>query len=254
MSYVHETIKIVTLNIQKGWSLGKRKDTLQQIKNCILESTANVVCLQEVVGAYPDLEKKSQFEFLADGIWSHYAYGRNAVYSQGHHGNAILSELPFISYENFDISNYRLEQRGVLHGIINLNEAHTKQLHVLTVHLDVTKWGRDRQIHKLCKLIEDFVPLDCPLIVCGDFNDWQETLSKYMFKRVHLNEAYKVKYGVHAKTFPTHIPLLKLDRIYYRNLNLIHVKRLDSTEWHKVSDHLGLYAEFDFNIDVQIIN
>lgn len=249
MNNYYGKIKILTLNIQKGWSLGKRKATLDQIKSCIIESGANVVCLQEVVGGHPDAEKKAQFEFLADGIWSHYVYGKNAVYSQGHHGNVILSEFPFISYENFDISNHRLEQRGLLYGVINMNCANMKNLHIFTVHMDITSWGRVRQIEKLCKLIEQLVPQDCPLIVCGDFNDWQETMSKYITKRIHLSEAYQVKYGVHAKTFPTHLPLLKLDRIYFRNLNLIHAQRLDAAQWHRLSDHLGLYAEFDQNIN-----
>lgn len=246
MILTQEKIKLVTLNIQKGWSLGKRKATIEQIKDCIAELGATIACLQEIVGAYPELTKKSQFEFLADGIWSHYAYGKNAVYSRGHHGNAILSKLPFISYENFDISNHRLERRGILHGMINLPGDKAQKLHVMTVHLDLTAWGRKRQIEKVCKLIEETVPPESPLIVCGDFNDWKETLSPYIFERVGMREAHMVKSGEHAKTFPTFLPLLKLDRIYYRNLKRHTVSRLDSPKWHQLSDHLGLYAEFHF--------
>ena len=53
-----QIIKFVTLNIQKGWSLGKRKKTLAQIKNCIGDLEATLVCLQEVVGISPELEKQ----------------------------------------------------------------------------------------------------------------------------------------------------------------------------------------------------
>lgn len=60
-----------------------------------------------------------------------------------------------------------------------------------------------------------------------------------------MREAHLVKAGEHAKTFPTFFPLLKLDRIYYRNLNLHAVSRLDSPKWHQLSDHLGLYVEFE---------
>ncbi len=239
-----QIIKFVTLNIQKGWSLGKRKKTLAQIKNCIGDLEATLVCLQEVVGISPELEKQSQFEFLADGIWSHYAYGKNAVYSSGHHGNAILSKLPFISYENYDISNHRLESRGILKGVINLPLDRLQNLHVMTVHLDLTAWGRKRQIKKLCTIIEQSVPPQAPLIVCGDFNDWQDKLSPYMFERLGMSEAYKETTGESARTFPTFLPLLKLDRVYYRNLNLLHVSRLDSPKWHQLSDHLGLCVDF----------
>lgn len=46
----------------------------------------------------------THYEFLADTMWSDYAYGRNAVYPEGHHGNAVLSRFPIEYYENRDIS------------------------------------------------------------------------------------------------------------------------------------------------------
>ena len=71
--------------------------------------SADIVCLQEVMGAHevhplhvenwPDT---SHYEFLADTMWSDFAYGRNAVYPEGHHGNAVLSRYPIEHYENRD--------------------------------------------------------------------------------------------------------------------------------------------------------
>ena len=46
----------------------------------------------------------THYEFLADTMWSDFAYGRNAVYPQGHHGNAVLSRYPIEHYENRDVS------------------------------------------------------------------------------------------------------------------------------------------------------
>jgi endonuclease/exonuclease/phosphatase family metal-dependent hydrolase len=237
------TIKILTLNIHKGWSLGKRKNTLEKIKKNILSSGANLACLQEVVGAYPDLAKKSQFEFLADQIWPHYAYGKNAVYSKGHHGNAILSQIPFVKFENFDISSYPIERRGILHTEICLPN-YSENLHVMTLHLDLLAWSRKKQIAKLCHLIDLRVPKDSPLIVCGDFNDWGEEVSFYLNQNSLLQEAHFLQTGSHAKTFPTVFPILKLDRLYFRNLKLKHISRPDTDSWHELSDHLPLYAEF----------
>jgi endonuclease/exonuclease/phosphatase family metal-dependent hydrolase len=241
---VENKIKLLTLNIHKGWSIGRLRFTIEQLKKNIVNSGANVVCLQEVVGEYPELTKKSQFEFLADGIWSHYAYGKNAIYSKGHYGNAILSELPFINYENVDISNYRLERRGILHGVISSPANSGQKIHIMTLHLDLTGWGRTRQLEKLCKLIDKKVGPKAPLIVCGDFNDWREKLTEYLNKRVGLEEAHFVNTCAHAKTYPTFFPLLKLDRIYFRNISVEKIFRLDAHEWHQVSDHLGLYAVF----------
>lgn len=33
-----------------------------------------------------------------------FAYGRNAVYTQGHHGNAILPQFPIVHFANHDMS------------------------------------------------------------------------------------------------------------------------------------------------------
>lgn len=246
--FEEDELKIITLNIQKGWSLGRFRATVDQIKNNIVEKGATLVFLQEVVGAFPELSKKSQFEFLADGIWSHFAYGKNAIHSKGHHGNAILSRLPFVRYQNIDISNHRFERRGILHGVIALpsSAGQEKELHVVSAHFDLTNWGRTRQREKLCEFIEQSVPPNAPLIVCGDFNDWRESLTSYLSERVYLKEAFMTNGGAHAKTFPTYYPLLKLDRIYYRNLSLKSAARLDSPQWHRLSDHLGLYAELSF--------
>lgn len=238
-------IKLLTLNIQKGWSIGKRRMTIEQIKKNLIASGANIVCLQEVVGAHHQLSHKPQFEYLADGIWQHYAYGKNAISSKGHHGNAILSELPFVKSENFDISNHKLERRGILYGVVNSPEAVGPDIHIMTVHLDLTPWGRLRQLEKLCQLIEEKVSHSEPLIVCGDFNDWSEELSAPLFEKVALKEAYFTVKGEHAKTFPTFLPILRLDRIYFRNLRVKSVKRLDAQPWHQLSDHLGLFVEFE---------
>ena len=48
-------------------------------------------------------------------MWSDYAYGRNAVYPEGHHGNAVLSRFPIEHYENRDVSVGESEKRGLLY-------------------------------------------------------------------------------------------------------------------------------------------
>ncbi len=207
---------------------------------------ADLVCLQEVVGQSPDLTKGSQFEYLADQIWNHFAYGKNAIYSDGHHGNAILSHFPFVNYENADISNHRLERRGILHGKVGLPEWGETFLHIMTLHLDLSAWGRKRQLDKLCLLIEQHVPPHQPLIVCGDFNDWSEDASPLLFQRAGLSEAFKRHKGHHARTFPAYFPILKLDRLYVRGLEVENISRLDARPWHELSDHLGLLAELRF--------
>lgn len=147
------TIKLLSYNIHKGFSMGNRQYTLDLIKKGIQESGAELLCLQEVCGPNLHSAKErlhplhTQFEFLADGIWPHFAYGKNAVYKKGDHGNAILSKYPIVKYFNLDLSTNRFESRGLLH--VTLEVTDLVHLHVLTAHLDWLESGRLKQVQKL---------------------------------------------------------------------------------------------------------
>jgi len=138
-----QNFKVLTLNIHKGFSTGNRRFTLEKIRQCLRDSGANLVFLQEVTGENSRQQQtvsnwpaQNQFEFLADSVWSHYAYGKNAIYQHGHHGNAILSELPIAEFNNIDVSLRRFSQRGMLHGILE------NEIHLLCVHLGLFEQER----------------------------------------------------------------------------------------------------------------
>jgi len=239
-------IKIMTLNIHKGFSLFNRRSILEELKQEIKDHGVDILCLQEVLGQHSKHARRPQFEMIADQIWQHYAYGKNAVYSNGHHGNAILSQFPFLEYENFDISNHRFERRGVLHGVISAPEWKGRRIHVMTAHLDLLSVGRNRQADRLLELIRTRVKPNEPLILAGDFNDWAEELSERFSKELGLVEAHFRHFGEHARTYPSAFPVLKLDRIYVRDLGIESARRLSGSPWDSLSDHLGLVSEFEF--------
>ena len=119
--------------------------------------SADILFLQEVQGAhqrhagrYHDWPGKSQHEFIADTEWREVAYGRNAVYRQGHHGNAILSRFAIVAQENEDISAHVFENRGMLHCEINLANG-APNLHCINVHLGLFERGRQWQIRSLAE-------------------------------------------------------------------------------------------------------
>ncbi len=242
-------LKIVSYNIHKGFSSGRGKFILTKIRDALRIVHPDIVFLQEVLGQH-DLHRKKfenwptepQFEYLADQLWPHYAYGRNAVYSYGHHGNAILSKYPFKYFENIDISTNLFERRGLLHGVIKLPEKR-KPLHLLCVHLGLLEAERLAQIIKLCERIESHVPHGEPLIIGGDFNDWRERASDTLEKNLEVREAFRHLHGRHAKSFPSWFPTLKLDRIYYRGMKAQGAHCLRGKPWRELSDHAALIAE-----------
>ena len=242
-------LKILSYNIHKGLSALNRKHVLTQIRNSIRMVEPDLVFLQEVLGAhrrhskrFSDWPAESQFEFLADSLWSHHAYGKNAVYDAGHHGNAVLSKYPILSWKNIDISSHAFESRGILHVTIDAPKA-WGVIHGMCVHLGLTEVHRRTQVRRLTKLVNESVPAQSPLIVAGDFNDWSVRATKRLVEDLRLREVFEQLHGKHAKTFPARLPLLMLDRIYCRGVGIESAAVLTGKPWNKLSDHVALCAE-----------
>jgi endonuclease/exonuclease/phosphatase family metal-dependent hydrolase len=239
-------LRVLTYNMHKGFCFYSRQYVIEELRNAIRTIDADIVFLQEVMGVHPvelkSEELDSQFEYLADEIWPHFAYGKNAIYSDGHHGNAILSKHPFTSYENINVSTNKLEKRGLLHARIDFDGRH---LHLVCLHLDLLERGRKQQLQSLIKRVQKSVPVECPLIVAGDFNDWQRRLTDPLSENLGVIEAGVKFTGSHAKTFPSWRPFLALDRMYLRCFHVSDYQVLHGLPWRRMSDHAAVLSELE---------
>lgn len=241
----------MTYNIHKGFTIGNRRFVLERIREELRRADVDIVFLQEIQGQHVVREKKivdwpaeSQFEYIADQMWPHYAYAKNAIYNAGHHGNAILSKYPFIHWENLRFSTIRPASRSLLHGVLQIPEKQIK-LHVICVHLDFLPNLRMQQLKKLDERIRECVPRNEPLILAGDFNDWHGQVSRYLATDLELKEIFYSMYGKHARTFPSWMPVIPVDRIYYRGVKPIECACFEQHPWYQLSDHTPLYAKFE---------
>ena len=249
-----DRINILTYNIHKGYCTGNRRFMLDSMRERIAETGADIVFLQEIHGtaikseakkrkfSYPD---QPHFEYLADQAWPHFAYGRNAIYRKGDHGNAILSKYPFVSWENIDVSIFPRSSRSILHGVIELPEKNTR-LHTLCVHLGLLEQERREQLQTLTQRIDQHVPREEPMIIAGDFNDWRRRAENHLHDDLGLEELFVTLQGRHARTFPVWAPLLPVDRVYFRGLHPAACRRLANGHWRDLSDHAALFGEFEF--------
>lgn len=243
------TLRILTVNAHKGFTFFNRRFILHELRDAIRATHADIVFLQEVLGAHHRHARRlarwptlSQYEFLADTIWPEFAYGRNAVYPHGHHGNALLSKFPIASYDNIDVSVGKQERRGLLHCVLRPPTLGF-DLHAICVHLGLKESQRQPQIDSLCALIEEKVPREAPLFVAGDFNDWRLRAQKKLERCAGLKEIHYEGQGRLARTFPATLPLFHLDRIYVRNVHQCKPIPLSRHPWAKLSDHAPLAAE-----------
>jgi endonuclease/exonuclease/phosphatase family metal-dependent hydrolase len=117
-----------------------------------------------------------------------------------------------------------------------------EKLHCICVHLGLFRRGQAQQLQALEQHIERLVPQKAPLVIAGDFNDWREMASRVLVERLNLSEAFELTEGRAARTFPSALPLFRLDRIYVRGFQVEKAQVHQGRAWSKISDHAVLSA------------
>ncbi len=263
-------LRVATYNIHKGVSSIRSTPRVLALKKAIAQFDADVVFLQEVQGRHDRYSAQfgeesrghrhwpegSQHEYFA-GESHHSAYGMNAVYDHGHHGNALLSTFPIAGTVNHDVSDHAYEQRGILHCVVKTEDC---LVHCYVVHLGLFESGRGRQTQALIDCVMASAPNNEPVIIAGDFNDWRNTLSDKLRKALGVVEVFdelgpRSKLGDlvrgfsgrekainPARTFPAALPWFRLDRIYVRGFKVDAAQVLHGPLWAKLSDHAPIVA------------
>lgn len=281
-------LRVATYNIHKGvirdfFGL-RRVPRIHELRARLHELQADLVFLQEVQGRHErhaqrfeqwPVEPQDQFLARSPSLKHTFevAYGQNATYLHGHHGNALLSRYPILGLENRDVSDHALEKRGVLHCRVEIGG---RQAHCFVVHFGLLARSRERQAQVLIEWIEREVAPDAPLIIAGDFNDWRNQLSDRFCERLQVEEVFDVarprgvtervahfvrdrhaQLGVEpaaplarlprmvrtARTYPALVPWLRMDRIYTRGFEVSAAQVLRGPEWAQLSDHSPLIAD-----------
>lgn len=252
-------IRVATYNIHKGISSIGSRPRVHALKQAISSLDADVFFLQEVQGRH-DLyaarhakhwPEQTQYEFLA-GDSHQSAYGMNAMYDHGHHGNALLSRFPIASSNNRDVSDHAYESRGILHCVVEMQGV---PMHCYVVHLGLFAGSRLRQTELLIDAVSSTAPSDAPVIIAGDFNDWGQRLSGSLRNRLGVVEVFdqcaapkglvgtfnrlsgRTQKVRHARTFPSMLPCLSLDRIYVRGFSIETAQVMHGVTWSRLSDH-----------------
>lgn len=257
-------LRITTYNIHKGVSSFGARPRIHALKQAINAMQSDVLFLQEVQGRHDlhalkhatDWPELSQQDFLA-GDSHQCAYGMNAVYDHGHHGNALLSCFPILSSRNQNISDHKYESRGILHCVVQAPEA---EVHCYVVHLGLFAGSRKRQTAALIEAVSESSEAGAPIIIAGDFNDWGNHLSEELRAELGVTEVFDENlsrrgFGTYlrqlsgrgikiqpARTFPAAMPFLQLDRIYTRGFKVESAEVLHGAMWAKLSDHAPIVA------------
>jgi len=187
--------KVLTVNVHKGFTTFNRRFILHELRDAVRTVEPDLVFLQEVLGThhrhasrFANFPQVPHYEFLADTIWHQHAYGRNAVYDNGDHGNALLSKFPITHYENHDISISGPERRGMLHCVLQ-PPGHHLPVHAICVHLGLQESHRQKQLQRVAALVRS-LPVNEPVVLAGDFNDWRQRAHGVLQRDAGMQEVF----------------------------------------------------------------
>ena len=235
-------LTLASYNIHSGIGTDGRFD-LHRVGEVLREINADIIALQEVGDFRGKTSREDQPEHLADLLGLHMAFGPNVVRQGRRYGNAVLTRLPILKSKNYDLSVERREPRGALRCDLDLGEG--RQLHIFCLHLGLSLGERRRQEGLLLSadILRDAVRKD-PVVVCGDFNYWGNKPVPALVRQAIHDAALEL--GMASRTYPSRLPLLRLDRIFVDSgVRPLTIRPHRSALAAVASDHLPLVLRFE---------
>lgn len=231
-------LRIATYNIHRCRGMDRRTMP-SRVAEVIREMNADVVALQEVIGAGPS--GAGQAEEIGAALGMGWVMHSVRQLRSHHFGNVVLSRHPISHHGHYDLTWRACEERACQR--VDLEVAGGDVLHIYNVHLGTAVLERRYQAGRLAAFVHDH-RIKGPKIILGDFNEWMKGLAtktlSALFNSIDIAQHLKRR-----RTYPGLFPMLHLDHIYYegdvtvRRMELVRTRRALMA-----SDHLPLVADF----------
>ncbi len=232
----HHTIRVVTYNVHRGRGLDGRTKP-DRIAAVLQEIDADVIALQEVVGAGPRHGGHAEAFGAALGMGWVMAPTRHLWSHQ--FGNVVLSKFPIAHHTRYNLSWKTCEPRGCMRVDLTLDDDVT--LHLYNVHFGTAILERRVQAERLAGIVSDR-RVTGPKVVLGDFNEWTRGPASALLSE-RLNGIDLAAHLRRRRTYPGVFPLVHLDHIYHQgNVEVEKVELVRSRRALIASDHVPLVA------------
>jgi endonuclease/exonuclease/phosphatase family metal-dependent hydrolase len=233
----HVGLRVATYNIHRARGMDRRVMP-GRIIEVLREIDADVIALQEVVGAGPS--GSGQAEEIGAALGMGWVMGPVRHLRQHLFGNVVLSRYPIVQHAQYDLSWRTCEARGSQRADLDLGDDRT--LHIYNVHLGTAVLERRYQAPRLAAFVHDH-RVTGPKIILGDFNEWMRGLAtrtlSSLFESIDIHAHLRRR-----RTYPGLFPVVHLDHIYYEGR--VHVRGVELPRTRRAlmaSDHLPLVAD-----------
>jgi endonuclease/exonuclease/phosphatase family metal-dependent hydrolase len=237
------TVRVCTYNIHRGRGLDGRT-RLERIAGVLAGIDADIIALQEVIGASP--LKAGQAAELGAALGMGWVMAPTRHLRTALFGNVVLTRFPVRQHVQYDLTWKTCEHRGVQRVDVALED---DTLHFYNVHLGTSLLERRNQAARLATLVHDR-RVTGPKIILGDFNEWARHLGATDLLAERLQSIDISKHLSRRRTYPGFFPILHLDHIYYEGQVEVLKVTLPKDRMAKMaSDHLPLVADLKIGFD-----
>jgi endonuclease/exonuclease/phosphatase family metal-dependent hydrolase len=229
MSDAPATVRAMTWNIH-GVAGRNPRFSLERVIALVREHDPDLLALQEIDSRRPTRNGDDPFAILQRELANHGVGAKSITTADGDYGQMLLCRWPLLDAQVHDISFPEREPRRAICAAVDTPAG---PLRVVATHLGLSLRERHAQLQKLLDLAG---PADVATIVIGDFNDWlfagsvRKVLSRVLPGRTR------------HRTFPSFLPLFRLDRIYCRPRPAL-VRSFVDRRARALSDHLPVIAD-----------
>ena len=208
-----------------------------RVAEVLREIDADVIALQEVIGAGP--AGGSHIEEIGAALGMGWVMASTRQLRGHQFGNVVLSRFPISHHAQHDLTWKTCEERCMQRVDVDVNG---RLLRVYNVHLGTAILERRHQAQRLATIVADR-HITGPKIVLGDFNEWMRGLTTSLLS-ARLKSVDLQKFMRRRRHYPGLFPILHLDHIYYDGpLEIVHIEVLRNRLSLVASDHLPLIAD-----------
>ena len=242
-------LKVVTFNAAHGRGMDGVVNLARQAE-LINTYKPDIIFLQEIDMYTKRAGEMNQIKEFSKKVYLPYcSMETNITLEDGYYGDGIISRFPISFSTNYlmPLTDFNHEQRGILCNRIALG---TAKINLFSVHLSTYEDERILAVKELMRIIKK-IDKDEIIIVGGDFNVGVTRLGKgkYTFEKRDEYEEYNIlektlnRINNTEDTWFSKLGQGCIDTIFYsENINL---RKFETIDVNKVSDHNAIYAEFD---------
>lgn len=236
---MNRPLRFLTFNIHGGRSRDGKHD-LGRVHALMERFDIDIGVFQEMETRPSRGAKPDDVEKLAGSTRPYRIFGASVIEEGGWFGNLIVSRYPILRglVHNLE-TKPELEPRNALDVLIAAPQGN---LRLIGTHLSLSVFERWSEAHNLLHLMHSVEKEErYPLFLMGDINEWQ-----YPSRLIRFLGSIMKPLPCRA-TFPSFLPLFKLDRAWFDAPRLnVTAHRLDSRDVRLLSDHLPLLVEVNY--------